>query len=452
MNMLSSLNLLPLGLIPDIVRLQNRKQITCLLGRRIGLRTIMRYLFPLAAIVCAIIAPRIALADSIIIDGVAISNVYIGAGKSMYYIQDPADGSTISVPKSEIDASDITFSSDRMERRKLREAWKLQRAQRAKGQPLTISYEDWRSQLGSTIPAIGSGQATITLDEPVLLNGIRGEQSDDGVIHMSNRETPQKARDIKGRKVYMGPDGVAIMTNTPEQFRDSKYVEVVLHYDQIDVPERFRVAPTRSRGTGPDMASLDSIIDYYAKRYRIDVNLLYAIIKSESNGNQYAVSPAGARGLMQLMPGTAREMGVKDIFDPAQNIAGGTQYVSKLATLYDGDWTMALAGYNAGPGNVRKYGGIPPFDETRQYIRRVLQLQRTYERQGTPNFQVADLKPVEENYLPPESSRYYQIVLDNGLTLAAEEVYEDDDQYIYVFKGRSGHFPHHQVVAVYKPS
>jgi hypothetical protein len=251
--------------------------------------------------------------------------------------------------------------------------------------------------------------------------------------------------------MFMNRDGLRIMTNKPEDFSNrAEYIEVTIHYDQIDVPERFRRVD--GRATGPRSGDIDDIITYYASHYKLDPHLIYAVIRVESAGNPYAVSRAGARGLMQLMPGTAREMGVSDIFDPAENIAGGTQYLSKMLDLFDGNLTMALAGYNAGPGNVKKYGGVPPFRETQDYVRHVQRLQRYYTRSGAPQFNVASAKRVEQNYLPPESSDYYQILLDNGLTVAAEEVYSDGDRYIYIFEGRSGHFPQSQVLAVYEPS
>ena len=118
-------------------------------------------------------------------------------------------------------------------------------------------------------------------------------------------------------------------------------------------------------------ADMDGIIQKYAARNGLEPSLVRAVIKTESDGNPRCVSRAGAMGLMQLMPANVKEAGISDPFDPEQNIAAGTKQLAGLMAQYGGNLDLALAGYNAGPGNVHKYGGVPPFTETQNYIRRV---------------------------------------------------------------------------------
>lgn len=118
--------------------------------------------------------------------------------------------------------------------------------------------------------------------------------------------------------------------------------------------------------------AFDDAIHRHAQRHRVDPRLVKSVMLVESNFNPRAVSPKGARGLMQLMPGTARRYSVRDSFDPYENIRGGTAYLSDLLGLFDGDLVRTLAAYNAGEGAVQRHGGVPPYAETREYVRRAM--------------------------------------------------------------------------------
>lgn len=126
----------------------------------------------------------------------------------------------------------------------------------------------------------------------------------------------------------------------------------------------------------------DAYIRGAAARYQLPESFVRAVIHTESRFNPNVVSHAGAMGLMQLMPGTAKFLGVSEPFDPRQNVYGGCKLLRLLANRFNGDMVLVAAGYNAGAGNVLKYGGVPPFDETRRYVKSVLRRYYAYERQS----------------------------------------------------------------------
>ncbi|MDR3090112.1 MAG: lytic transglycosylase domain-containing protein [Desulfobulbaceae bacterium] len=134
-------------------------------------------------------------------------------------------------------------------------------------------------------------------------------------------------------------------------------------YDRYDRFDRF---------IGPDTNTFDRSINWAAGRYGLDPLLIKAIILTESAFNARAVSRRGAQGLMQLMPDTARELRVRNPFDPHENIAGGSRYLRSLLDTFDENLTLSLAAYNAGPGAVLRAGGVPNYQETRQYVVKVL--------------------------------------------------------------------------------
>jgi soluble lytic murein transglycosylase-like protein len=117
---------------------------------------------------------------------------------------------------------------------------------------------------------------------------------------------------------------------------------------------------------------IDSLVSQNAATWQVDPSLVKAIIANESGFNANATSKVGAQGLMQLMPSTAQSVGVRNSYDPAQNVAGGTRYLKGLLDRFNGDVRLAVAAYNAGPGAVEKYGDVPPYAETQNYVQNVL--------------------------------------------------------------------------------
>ena len=172
---------------------------------------------------------------------------------------------------------------------------------------------------------------------------------------------------------YVDADGVVHFTNAPS---DGRYRKVTRTSDVAGV---YRPPPRPSAAAPASRNGYDPHIKTAAEKYRLPVELLRAVMAVESNYNARAVSEKGAVGLMQLMPRTAQDMYVGDIWDPAQNIEGGARYLRYLANQYQGDVVKTLAAYNAGPDAVKRAGGaVPNIPETKEYVRRVLALYQDY--------------------------------------------------------------------------
>lgn len=172
--------------------------------------------------------------------------------------------------------------------------------------------------------------------------------------------------------VYIDENGTYHFTNNP------------------NTPEYDKVLMWEDGGGDPTVIYLDpyynDVINDACRYYRVDPSLIKAMIKVESNFNRYAVSRAGAQGLMQLMPATARRFKVEDPFHPVENIWAGVYYVKYLMVKFNYNYDLVLAGYNAGEGSVMKYGGIPPYKETRNYVKKVKYYWGIY-RKKSPRFE-----------------------------------------------------------------
>lgn len=165
----------------------------------------------------------------------------------------------------------------------------------------------------------------------------------------------------------------AIATNDKLQNSGKASFDEVMATLEADSTSNENKISVGGSGNDNNKTDFDSIINTAAQKTGLDPAFIRAVMVAESGGNPKAKSSAGALGLMQLMPATAKGLGVTDPFDPLQNILGGAKY---LKTQFDrfGDLRLALAAYNAGPGAVRKYGGIPPYAETRNYVEKVMKL------------------------------------------------------------------------------
>jgi soluble lytic murein transglycosylase-like protein len=170
---------------------------------------------------------------------------------------------------------------------------------------------------------------------------------------------------------YEDSDGVVHFTDAPTDRRFKIFMR------DIQKDKRLRTNFGLSR-ISRNPAEFEQIINSCAAEFGVDNSLVKAVIHAESGYNPNAVSSKGATGLMQLMPGTAHDLKVADSFNPSDNIRGGVRYLRFLLDTFKGNVQLALAAYNAGLGKVAKHGGVPPYEETRNYVSKVLNYQRTY--------------------------------------------------------------------------
>ena len=168
-------------------------------------------------------------------------------------------------------------------------------------------------------------------------------------------------------------DHYAVLDHTTRLYLTSgndSYVDVptaeIVRFEKDTTPMRPAQTPVAAR---PDV---NAAVDAASARHQLDSDFINSVIHAESGFNPHAVSPKGAQGLMQLMPGTASKLGVENPFDPTANVDGGTQYLRELLDYYHGDMAKALAAYNAGPQRVAHYHGIPPYRETHAYVARII--------------------------------------------------------------------------------
>jgi hypothetical protein len=179
-------------------------------------------------------------------------------------------------------------------------------------------------------------------------------------------------------RLYMSAGTDNYIEFAPKEIAD---VQPATDPDQIDPPPPAQTKPALDSAAASSSSSKDAklspadlheILAKASGEHNLDVDLLASLVKAESGGNVRAVSRTGARGLMQLMPGTASALGVQDSFEPDENVRGGSTYLDALLIRYHDNLALALAAYNAGPGAVDKYRGIPPYSETRAYVARVI--------------------------------------------------------------------------------
>lgn len=200
--------------------------------------------------------------------------------------------------------------------------------------------------------------------------------------------------------VYQLPGGARIVTDHALNNRDYKLVR----HSKTSKGAGALVSSRRIAYAVTDPAAYDRLIRRTAKAHQVDMALVKAVMHIESAFNPHAVSNKGAQGLMQLMPETAQRYGAEDLFDPVQNVRAGVLYLKDLQKMFKNNTRLVLAAYNAGENAVLRYKGIPPYDETQDYVRKVMKMHRTYITEQGPVTQVANANaPAPRKLVPAEA-------------------------------------------------
>lgn len=222
---------------------------------------------------------------------------------------------------------------------------------------------------------------SLVLTGEVLANDIKQVRNSDGVVEFSNADIDvRKPTSINSNKTIIYKS----LSNDGEGFSFSDKKPLNGDFEVLAY-ECYACNPTSKinwHTISLNTADYADTVRTIAKKYKIDAALVRAVIHAESAFNAKALSKKGAQGLMQLMPGTAKDLGVTNAFDVQQNIEGGVKYLAGLLHTFDGDIKLATAAYNAGPGAVKRFKGIPPYAETEVYVERVGILHQRYGQEG----------------------------------------------------------------------